>query len=215
MGALGGACRSSPLRTSSLHVPAGPGRGVRSTSSAAASPGRRSSRESTFAATWRTSATSARSSSIRRARHHQQLGDDQLDAAGVPADLVGSVSGWRTSTTSCGTSTAPSIERPVEATGRTETETWASPSAHERLAILRATRTVAVTGVSPNARSAQQLRGDLPAGQHRLRRLLRQPEGQRDPRPRGVPVVASAAGHAGPRRCVSAVSTTCRPCSTT
>jgi predicted CoA-binding protein len=32
----------------------------------------------------------------------------------------------------------------------TETATWTSPSAQERLAILRANRTVAVTGVSPN-----------------------------------------------------------------
>ena len=32
----------------------------------------------------------------------------------------------------------------------TDTGTWIAPSARERLAILRATRTVAVTGVSPN-----------------------------------------------------------------
>ena len=61
-------------------------------------------------------------------------------------------------------------------------------TAQERLAILRATRTVAMVGASANPSRASYFVATYLLAETRLRRLVRQPDGHRDPRPARVPV---------------------------
>ena len=77
-----------------------------------------------------------------------------LAAAGVPPTWSASRSGSRTPTTSCGTSTRHWRRRPRRLVS--------DPTAQERLEILRATRTVAIIGMSSDPSRAELLRGHLP-----------------------------------------------------
>ena len=193
------------------YLPLGPGRGV--LLRRARRPGRRargSSSRCSCAATWPTSATPARWSSTPAPPPTSSSPTSSWPRPGVPPDLVRISVGledvedilWDLDQALAAATKGTVMTAARAPAGRTR-------RAARRQQILRGDPDRGRARRLPQPGAGEQLRRHLPAGQHRLRRLLRQPERAGDPRPAGVPDAGRRCPWCPTWSTCSAATTTC------